>query len=153
MFKFKCSNSRSLCPYSLEEKFDELTDTVKQFWKIEELGVGAPVKEGQNLVPIETDIEPNEKDHFLNDLDIQFVDNRYSVKLPWLENVVSISDNYDLCHCRLDSLFSRLKRDPKLMKGYDEVFVEQPALGIIERVPETDYDKKDAFFFYPIILS
>ena len=69
------------------------------------------------LVSIETDIEPNEKDHFLNDLDIQFVNNRYSVKLLWLENVVSTSDNYDLCHHRLDSLFSRLKRDPKLMPG------------------------------------
>ena len=39
------------------------------------------------------------------------------------------------------------------MKSYDEVFVEQLALGIIERVPETDYDKKGAFFLlhYPVI--
>ena len=94
---------------------------------MEELGVSAPVKEGQNLVSVETNIELNEKDHFLNDLDIQFVNNRYSVKLPWLElNVVSTSDNYDLCHRRLDSLFSCPKRDPKLMKGYDEMFVGSP---------------------------
>ena len=83
------------------------------------------------------------------------MNNRYNVKFPWLENVVSTSDNYDLCHRRLDSLFSRLKRDPKLMKGYDEVFVEQLALGIIERVPETDYDKKGAFFLphHPVIKT
>ena len=85
-------------PFSLEEKSDELTDTVKQFWKIEELCVSAPGKEVQNLVSVETDIEPNEKDHFLNYLDIRFVNNRYSVKLPWLENVDPTSDNYDLCH-------------------------------------------------------
>ena len=75
--------------------------------------------------------------------------------MPWLENVVSTSDNYDLCHHRLDSLFSCLKRDPKLMKGYDEVFVEQFALEIIERVPETDHDKKGAFFLphHPVIKT
>ena len=41
------------------------------------------------------------------------------------------------------------------MKGYDEVFVEQLALGIIERVPETDYDKKGAFFppHHPVIKT
>ena len=41
------------------------------------------------------------------------------------------------------------------MKAYDEVFVEQLALGIIERIPETDYDKKGTFFLphHPVIKT
>ena len=42
-----------------------------------------------------------------------------------------------------------------ILTGYDELFVEQLALGIIERVPETDYDKKGAFFLphHPVIKT
>ena len=39
----------------------------------------------------------------------------------------------------------RLKKDPKLLKQYDDVFMEQLSTGI-ERVPESEYDNNEAYF-------
>ena len=80
--------------------------------------------------------------------DIRFEDDRYQVKLPWIEtdNMPPLTGNYDLCKRRLNSLMFRLKRDPKLLKRYVDVFMEQLSTGIIERVPESEYDNNEAYF-------
>ena len=40
----------------------------------------------------------------------------------------------------------RLKKDPKLLKQYDDVFMEQLSTRIIELVPESEYDNNEAYF-------
>ena len=71
--------------------------------------------------------------------DIRFEDDRYQIKLPWIEadNMPPLTGNYDLCNRRLNSLMFHC---PKLLKQYDDVFMEQLSTGIIERVPESEYD-------------
>ena len=62
------------------------------------------------------------------------------------ENIPSLTGNYDLCKRRLNSLMFRLKKDPKLLEQYDDVFQEQLSLGIIERVKQSEYESSEAHF-------
>lgn len=47
-----------------------------------------------------------------------------------------LHDHFVLCKKRLESLHSRLKQNPDLLKKYDDIFKSQRSLGIIEEVPE-----------------
>lgn len=69
---------------------------------------------------------------------ISFANDRYSVKLPLKENRDLLPDNYDLSLARLNSLVRRLRKEPSIMKEYDQIFQDQLHHGIIERVDETE---------------
>ena len=47
---------------------------------------------------------------------------RYEVKLPCKENHPVIHDDSTLCKRRLCNTFTRLKRNPELLKQYDNIF-------------------------------
>ena len=115
-------------PFIIEQHSDKLENTLKRFWESEETGVNSRSFIDKRIEDENTD----EHENFLKD--IRFVGNRYQVKLPWIdaESMPSLTGNYDLCKRRLNSLMFRLKKDPKLLEQYDDVFQEQLSLGIIE---------------------
>ena len=114
-------------------KSDELVDNLKRFWEIDSMGTN--------------DDENENKEHeFLKDID--FVNKRYQVRLPWVVNELMppLPEDYNLCKGRLNSLLFRLRKDPDLLKQYDAVFQEQLSTGIIEIVPESEYQDKNVHF-------
>ena len=129
-------------PYAIVQNPDKLENELKRFWEIEETGVKGQFTEKH----IEDENQADEHENFVKD--IRFEDDRYQVKLPWIEtdNMPPLTGNYDLCNRRLNSLMFRLKKDPKLLKQNDDVFMEQLSTGIIERVPESEYDNNEAYF-------
>ena len=114
-------------------KSDELVDNLKRFWEIDSMGTN--------------DDENENKEHeILKDID--FVNKRYQVRLPWVENELMppLPEDYNLCKGRLNSPLFRLRKDPDLLKQYDAVFQEQLSTGIIEIVPESEYQDKNVHF-------
>lgn len=71
------------------------------------------------------------REHFLEN-------GRYCVKLPLEKNRDLLPDNYDLSLARLNSVMWRLRKEPSIIKEYDQTFRDQLHDGIIERVEETE---------------
>ncbi|XP_065051274.1 uncharacterized protein LOC135680947 [Rhopilema esculentum] len=115
------------------DKDKELVDTLKAFWEVENTGLDC-----NKLV------DSNETDKFC---DIRVQGDRYEVGLPWKptepKNMVN---NFEQCKTRLNSLHSRLIKDPELMREYDGIFKEQLAQGIIEKVPSSELDNDNVRF-------
>ena len=112
-------------------KSNELVDNLKRFWEIDSVGTN-------------NDENETSEREFLKDID--FVEKRYQIRLPWVENELMppLSGDYNLCKGRLNSLLFRLRKDPDLLKQYDAVFQEQLSTGITEIVPESEHQNKDA---------
>ena len=108
-----------------EEHSDDLRQTLKQFWEVENV----PTKG-----PIETESKP---EGILRDL--TFSNKRYQVKLPWIDhtNLPPLADNYELCKGRLNSVI-RLNKEPNLLNDYDKIICNQLRDDIIEPVPESE---------------
>ena len=128
-------------PFMIEQHPDKLENTLKSSWESEETGVNS-----RSLVDKHTEDEnTDEHENLLKD--IRFVGNRYQVKLACVEaeNVPLLTGNYDLCKRRLNLLMFRLKKDPKLSEQYNDVFQERLSLGIIERVPQSEYKSSEVY--------
>ena len=118
-----------------ENDSQEITDSLKEFWKHESLGV--------------SETRENDKEaEKTKDFDIKFNGHRYEVSLPWRNDFSEepLSDNYDICVKRLKSLQGRLKNDPELLSEYNSIFQQQLQQGIIERVPEGKITEGKAHF-------
>ena len=63
-------------------------------------------------------------------------DLRYEIDLPFKENHPVVSDNYELSKNRLLKLHASLRKDPDLLKKYNDIFQEQLQQGIIEPATE-----------------
>jgi len=114
-----------------ENDNDTLNSSLKRFWDVETIGI-APIDE-----------ENQGKPNFIQD--ISFNGDRYEVGLPWKEDRRDIETDYDLCHNRLRSLHSKLRKQPELLQEYDRNIQEQLASGIIEKVPiRKNIDSKDS---------
>ena len=62
---------------------------------------------------------------------------RYETKLPFKEPRPLLHDHFSLCEKRLQKLYSTLKNDTVLLKKYNDIFIEQKEMGIIEPAIET----------------
>ena len=115
----------------------EINDALKEFWRHETAGLAANLDDkatNENLSVI-PNINFNDEEH------------KYEVSLLWKENIAdNLPSDYDLCRNRLNSLFTRLKGKPELLREYDSIFKEQLNSGIIERVPTDEEDKAGAHF-------
>ena len=69
------------------------------------------------------------------DQSIELKDGRYYAKLPWKQEHAALSSNYDITVKRTESSISRLRREPEVLKKYDEIIREQERRGFIELVP------------------
>ena len=106
-------------------------NTLKDFWETEAIGI-------KDLTQQET------KESFK--IGVAWSEDRYEVNLPWKENCLPLSsENYLLCESWLRSLVHKLRKDPVLLAEYDNIFQEQLSKGIIEKVPNKDFNnEKDA---------
>ena len=103
--------SDTLCTQALDNK-------TKEFFDLETIG-----------------IKPNETsvyEHFLDS--IRFDGQKYVVKLPFRESAPLLPDNYQLSVKRLNNMLSRLRKQPELLKEYDEIVRDQTEKAILEAV-------------------
>lgn len=105
---------------------EEITETLKEFWKHEAQGLKDTMTE--------TGVDDG-KSEKPSEMNIEFNGERYVVSLPWkIDCLPFLKDNYALALGRLNTLYSRLKDHPELLKEYDAVFRDQLEKGIIEKV-------------------
>ena len=119
---------------------DQLVDCLKRFWETEAIGIADSDDLKTNPVP----------NNFIED--IAFDGQNYEVGLPWKDSSFPVSNGYDTCSKRLQSLHRKLQADPVLLNEYNKIICDQLEAGIIERVPETrtPATKKHASISYPI---
>ena len=117
--------------------FNNLDNKVSNFWDLETLGISLDEK----------DICENFPDCIYKNSE-----KRYEAKLPFKETHPILSDNFNLCKKRLMNLYSKLKNDPELLERYNEIFIEQKELGMIEEVSESSEPGKCHYLpHHPVI--
>ena len=99
---------------------DELLNTVKDFWETESIGIKEQLTQ-----------EETKGTEFLRD--VNYDGKRYKVDLPWREDCMPSSDNYQMCSSRLKFLRHKLSQEPALLNEYHNIMQEQEEAGIIER--------------------
>ncbi|XP_068720408.1 uncharacterized protein [Montipora capricornis] len=93
---------------------------LKKFWDYESFGIH--------------DDNATLYDKFVNE--VEFVEGRYQVRLPFKEDHDLLPDNFALCKSRLVSLLKRLSVKPDVSRQYNDVIREQLKQGIIEPVDQ-----------------
>ena len=66
---------------------------------------------------------------------VEFNGQKYETPLPWKTDHELLPDNILLAKDRLVSLVNRLKKDPIVLKTYDNIIKSEEAEGIIEKLP------------------
>ena len=120
-----CSHSLKIDSSVIERNDYGLVNEIKNFWNNESIGIKSDT------------LEQGAVEKFKDE--VRFIDNRYEVKLPFMEGHSPVPDNYSLSQKRLTRQLSRLKEDKEIAQKYDEVIKEQLREGIIERVTKEDY--------------
>lgn len=103
-------------------KHDKLLNTIKDFWKTELIGIKEQLSTGVT-----------EGADFLRDP--SYDGKRYEVGLPWKEDCMASSNNYQMCSSRLKSLWHKLSQKPALLSKYNNI-QEQEKNGIIKRAEQ-----------------
>ena len=79
-------------------------------------------------------IQENERSAFEKVLSgTEFANNRYKVKLPFKENVSSVSDNYEMSQNRLNKLKKKLSQNGDNLTEYDNVMKDQLKTVLLKR--------------------
>ena len=99
-----------------------LEKQLSKFWELESLGIS----------PQENSVYETFKDG------IEFVNERYQVRLPWKQDHPLLPDNFTLVQRRLQGLNPRLQGNPNLLEEYDSTIKDQEEKGIIERVTSSE---------------
>ena len=107
------------------------THKVADLWSLDVLGIKDPIE-----TKTKEEYEKEICENFLKSVTVN-KEGRYEVKLPWLESHPAVGDNKSLALQRLQSTVKKLKIEG-FYKGYDAVFEEWLAEGVIERVSEED---------------
>ena len=102
---------------------DELKSTLKRFWETESIGIREREDPHNDQLP----------EQFLKN--IRYKDNRYEVTLPWKEDPINVATDYNHCYNRLKSLQYKLKKQPELLKEYNNTIQEQLEKEVVEEVP------------------
>ena len=71
---------------------------------------------------------------------VSFENGYYTVSLPWRNHHLSLPSNYELCVRRLNGLLRQLRQSPELLEQYNNIILEQLALGIV--VPVNNLNEK-----------
>ena len=117
----------------IENETKEITESLNQFWKHENMGIA--------------ESQPKCDEVLKDQCDIRFEDGRYVVSLPWKNNISgSLPSNFEMCENRLESLILRLKSKPELLQQYDQIFREQLATNVIEKVPPSEMNAAGAHY-------
>ena len=74
---------------------------------------------------------------------------RYYETLPLKEKREPLPDNYELSLGRLNSLVRRLRKEPSILKEYNQVFEKQLHEKIIERVDDAKEEPPEKTHYLP----
>ena len=124
-------------PELSQSNHDPIISELRRFWETDSTGIIDDPKSEQDTP-------------FLKKF--SFDGERYKVGLPWKEvEIEPLPVDYNLSLNRLNSLYSRLKEHPDILKEYDNIIQEQEKMGIIEEVPKTEqtnefYKNNDCHF-------
>ncbi|GFX74805.1 integrase catalytic domain-containing protein [Trichonephila clavipes] len=119
-----------------------LDKTLRSFWETENLSEEKPIISNE-LSYCEKHFE---KTHFRKPC------SRYSVSLPFKENIqenVNLGDSRSIASKRLDQLWRRLYRDPKLNNRYTKFIEEYLSLDHMEEITNIDDITSEERFFLP----
>ena len=122
---------------AMPHNFNDLDNKLSNFGDLETLG-----------------ISPDEKRICENFSDCIYKNSEksYEAKLPFKETHPILSDNFNLCKKRLMNLYSKLKNNPEILGRYNEIFIEQKELGMIEEVSESSEPGKCHYLpHHPVI--
>eukprot|EP00794_Sanderia_malayensis_P018483 gene18483-biopygen15572 len=100
--------------------------------------VSGPIKDSVGI-RVDDEVHENVID------DITFNGQRYSVGLPWKTGYGQIPCNYNNALIRLKGQLKKLSKTPGILQQYEEIIKEHVELGIIERVSETNLNKKVSY--------
>ena len=99
--------SRASTSMLCDDKNDALHNSLRDFWELESLGIiDMPVK-----LTTSTSFVPS----------ISFIENHYSISLPWKDDHAEIPDHLTLCESQLRSLLRRLQNTPDLLLKYNKI--------------------------------
>ena len=124
-------------PELSQSNHDPIISELRRFWETDSTGIIDDPKSEQDTP-------------FLKKF--SFDGERYKVGLPWKEvEIEPLPVDYNLSLNRLNSLYSRLKEHPDILKEYNNIIQEQEKMGIIEEVPKTEqtnefYKNNDCHF-------
>ena len=94
---------------------------VSRLWDLESLG-----------------IKSSDEVHESFENEIEFLEGRYSVKLPWKLGHDPLPSNFANSVSRMKGQLKRLKREPEVLNEYDSIIKEQLSAGVIEKVSELE---------------
>ena len=94
---------------------------VSRLWDLESLG-----------------IKSSDEVHESFENEIEFLEGRYSVKLPWKRGHDPLPSNFANSVSRMKGQLKRLKREPEVLNEYDSIIKEQLSAGVIEKVSELE---------------
>ena len=98
-----------------------LDSEVSKLWDLESLG-----------------IKSSNEVHESFENEIEFLEGRYLVKLPWKQGQEPLPSNFTNSLSRLKSQVKKLKREPDVLTEYDCVIKEQLNAEVIEKVTELE---------------
>ncbi|GFQ84210.1 DUF1758 domain-containing protein [Trichonephila clavata] len=126
----------------LSKGWNTLDKTLRSFWETENISEEQPIISDE-LSYCEDHFE---RTHFRKPC------GRYSVSLPFKENIqenVNLGDSRSIVSKRLDQLWKRLDRDPKLKNLYTQFIDEYLSLDHMEDITNMDDITSEEGFFLP----
>ncbi|GFS68212.1 DUF1758 domain-containing protein [Trichonephila clavipes] len=124
----------------LSKGWNTFDKTLRFFWKTENISEEQPIISDE----LSKCKKHFEKTHFRNPC------GRYSVSLPFKENIqgnVNLGDSRSIASKRLDQLWRRLNRDPKLNNLYTSFIEEYISLDHMGEIPNIDDITSEKGFF------
>nr|GBM70276.1 hypothetical protein AVEN_62568-1 [Araneus ventricosus] len=115
------NSEESICSNLLVE--EKLSRTLESFWNIESLGVNSPDERLENEEALR-----------LFENSIQQNNDRYEVRLPWINENVILHDNYANAERRFFNLLKQFRSNLNFYKEYKQVINDQIKDGIVEKV-------------------
>ena len=82
---------------------------------------------------------------------VQLEDDRYQIKIPWIDEIVPGSTNEVQSRMRLDNLFRRMKDEVR--EHYDTIIKEQLELDVIEEAPVEPTGKRIYYMPHKPIIN
>lgn len=119
--------------------------TVSDLWRLDLIGIEDPAetkKKETNLQAITEKFQNNLK---IND------EGRYEIPLPFINGSPPLKSNRKMAEQRLVKMSNKIR--PELRETYGKVFEDWEACGIIEEVPENEWEKPGYYMPHKPVLN